>query len=229
MAAPQNQTWEVLTQEIVACRRCPRLVNWREEVARVRRRAYRDQEYWGKAVPGFGDPEARIHIVGLAPGAHGANRTGRVFTGDGSGAFLFRALHRAGFANQPYSVHRDDGLAIKDVFISAVCRCVPPNNRPDPDEIEACLPFLREEITLLKAQGIVVLGKIAFDHTLRLYRQMGYDLPKFIFGHGMVHSLGPGLPWLIASYHPSLQNTQTGKLTEAMFDEVWEKARTLLR
>ncbi len=220
------------------CRRCPRLVAWREEVARVKRRAYRDQEYWGRPAPGFGDPQARILVVGLAPGAHGANRTGRVFTGDGSGEFLFRALHRAGYANRPSSVHIDDGLALKDIWIAAVCRCVPPANKPLQSEIDACLPFMEREIALLPdLQGVVALGKIAFDNFLRLYNgqvggkarrsSSGQPAPKF--AHGAFYHLDGSRPlWLLATYHPSLQNTQTGRLTEAMFDAIWAQTRALL-
>jgi uracil-DNA glycosylase family 4 len=180
-------------------------------------------------VPGLGDPEARVLVVGLAPGAHGANRTGRLFTGDGSGSFLFRALHRAGFASQPAALHREDGLKLFDLYISAVCRCAPPGNKPTQEEIDACLPYLAQEMPLLvNLQGIVALGKIAFDNTLRLYRQKGLAIPRLHFAHGAVYSLGDGLPWLAASYHPSRQNTQTGRLTEAMFDEIWAKVRELL-
>jgi len=222
--------WIVLESRVISCRRCPRLVAWREQVALERRRAYRDWNYWGKPVPGFGDRRARVLVVGLAPGAHGANRTGRMFTGDGSGVFLYRALHKAGFANQPETLHRDDGLQLTDLYISAVCRCAPPQNKPLPQEISNCLPFLLQEIELLSGlEGIVCLGKIAFDNTLRLYRSQGRHIPSLEFSHGAFYSLGEGLPWLLASYHPSRQNTQTGRLTEPMFDEIWEKARSLLR
>lgn len=220
--------WEDLEKEIVGCRRCPRLVAWREEVARTRRRAYRDQVYWGRPVPGFGDRQARVLVVGLAPGAHGANRTGRMFTGDGSGEFLFRALHRAGFANQPTARSRDDGLQLKGLFIGAVARCAPPDNKPSPAEIQNCLPFLEREIDLIgDVRVIVALGQIAFDYCLRIYRSRGANIPRLKFAHGAVYSLGEGLPWIVASYHPSRQNTQTGRLTEAMFTEIWEKARRL--
>lgn len=223
------QHWQTVEDAIVACQACPRLVEWREEVARTRRRAYRDQEYWGKPVPGFGDHQARVLVVGLAPGAHGANRTGRVFTGDGSGEFLYRALFKAGFANQPTGRHRGDGLVLNDLYISAVCRCAPPGNKPTTQEIANCLPYLQQELSLLKRlKVIVVLGQIAFDYTLRLYRQNGYQIPKVSFGHGAVESLGDGLPWLVSSYHPSRQNTQTGRLTEAMFDEIWMRVVELL-
>ena len=216
-------------ESIVACRKCPRLVAWREQVAREKRRAYRDVEYWGKPVPGFGDPRGRVLVVGLAPAAHGGNRTGRVFTGDSSGDFLYRALHRSGFANQATARHRDDGLALRDIYIAAVCRCAPPANKPAPDEIANCLPYLAEEIRVLeRLQVIVVLGRIAFDNMLRIYRQQGHNIPKLGFAHAAVFELGENLPWMVASYHPSRQNTQTGRLTEAMFMEVWEKVRRLV-
>jgi uracil-DNA glycosylase family 4 len=216
-----------LNAEIIACRKCPRLVAWREEVARLRRRAYQDWDYWGKPAPGFGDPHARVLVVGLAPGAHGANRTGRMFTGDGSGDFLFRALHRQGFANQPSSTHRDDGLKLQGLYIGAVCRCAPPQNKPSAGEIAACLPFLAREIDNLEnLTGFVALGRIAFDHLLALLRGKGWSIPPLPFAHGALYQLGDGLPWLLASYHPSRQNTQTGRLTEAMFDQVWETVRT---
>jgi uracil-DNA glycosylase family 4 len=232
--------WSTLESTITSCRRCPRLVAWREEVARVRRRAYRDDDYWGKPVPGFGDRDARVLIVGLAPGAHGANRTGRMFTGDSSGDFLYAALHRAGLANQPISRGRDDGLALRDAYISAACRCAPPDNRPAADELAACLPFLAAEIALLpRVRVIVALGRIAFDAVLRVY----VDLQPFDrlragsvtfnrkapqFAHNAFASLDPGLPTLVASYHPSRQNTQTGRLTAEMFDAVWTQVRDRL-
>lgn len=231
------ESWREIEDEILNCRRCPRLVAWREEVARVRRRAYRDQEYWGRPITGFGDRQARLLVVGLAPGAHGANRTGRVFTGDGSGSFLFKALHAAGFANQPTSTHAGDGLELCDVYISAVCRCAPPENKPTREEIETCLPFLEREMALLnRAQVVVALGKIAFDYLVKIYRGQGYALPRLDFMHGAVYRLAewspdesPGGPVLIASYHPSRQNTQTGRLTEAMFAEIWQQARRQLQ
>jgi uracil-DNA glycosylase family 4 len=226
----QNEALQALTETIAACRKCPRLVEWREKVARERRRAYRQETYWGRPVPGFGDPQARVLVVGLAPAAHGGNRTGRPFTGDRSGDFLYRALHRAGFANQPVSRHAGDGLALRDLYIAAVCRCAPPANKPTPQELAACLPYLAQEIALLdRVQVIVALGRIAFDNTLRLYRQAGRDIPRLEFGHAVSHPLGAGLPWMVASYHPSQQNTQTGRLTEAMFDQVWDKVLDLLQ
>jgi uracil-DNA glycosylase len=212
--------------QIIACRHCPRLVAWREEVARTKRKAYQDWEYWGKPVPGYGDPQARVLIVGLAPAAHGANRTGRVFTGDGSGDFLFPSLFRAGFANQPESKQRDDGLQVKDIYFLSVCRCAPPANKPLPEEIENCRPHMLAEMGQLgRIEGVVALGKIAFDNVLTAYRQRGCAIPRLSFGHNILHELGEGLPWLLASYHPSRQNTQTGKLTAEMFDCIWDRAR----
>ncbi len=222
--------WQDLNQRIVACRKCPRLVAWREEVARKPPRAYKDWSYWAKAVPGFGDPQACVLIVGLAPGAHGSNRTGRMFTGDSSGNFLYRALHKVGFANQPVSTSAADGLELTDVYITAVGRCVPPDNRPAHAELLNCRPYLLEEMALLtQVQGIVALGHIAFDNLLEIYRGQGVTLPRLAFAHGALHEIGAGRPWLLTSYHPSRQNTQTGRLTEAMFDRVWETARSLLR
>jgi uracil-DNA glycosylase family 4 len=236
---PQEE-WQLLESQIVACRRCARLVAWREEVARERRRAYRDEEYWGRPVPGFGDHRAHLLVVGLAPGAHGANRTGRLFTGDSSGQFLYSALYRAGFASRPDSHHRDDGMILRNAFLSAACRCVPPANKPSRHELLACLPFLEREIALLEnLRVIVALGRIAFDAVLRLYPvkrpssvEPGAEAPigseRPIFGHAAVHRLDAAGTWLIASFHPSRQNTQTGRLTPAMFDEIWVQARRRL-
>jgi uracil-DNA glycosylase family 4 len=225
-------TWDSLDLAITTCRRCPRLVAWREEVARVKRRAFRDETYWGRPVTGFGDRSARVLIIGLAPAAHGANRTGRMFTGDSSGDFLYAALHRFGFANQPASRSRDDGLTLHDVFISAACRCAPPDNKPAPAELTACLPFLRQEITLLPdLRVIVALGRIAFDIALQVYADLQlstFDRTTPKFAHNASYSLGPGLPALVASYHPSRQNTQTGRLTAEMFDQVWARVQRLL-
>jgi uracil-DNA glycosylase family 4 len=221
--------WDELDAEVTGCRRCPRLVAWREEVAATRRRAYRDEVYWGRPVPGFGDRSARVLVVGLAPAAHGANRTGRMFTGDSSGDFLYGALNRAGFANRPVSRARGDGLALQDLYISAVCRCAPPDNRPAPGEIGNCLPYLEREMALLPdLRVIVALGRIAFDGVLAVYRGQGHAVARLPFGHGLVQRLGEGLPWLVSSYHPSRQNTQTGRLTEAMFDQVWAEVRGLV-
>ncbi len=224
-----HEALQRLAEEVTACRACPRLVAWREEVARVKRRAYRDWEYWGRPVPGFGDPDARLLVIGLAPGAHGANRTGRMFTGDDAGAWLIRAMHRAGFASQPTTTHREDGLRLYDAYITAVVRCVPPKNRPTAQEIANCRPFLQKEITLLpRVQVVVALGRIAFDGYLAALRHMGHTIPRLRFAHNELHPLPNGLPYLIASYHPSRQNTQTGRLTEAMLDAVFTQARALL-
>ena len=215
---------KTLHAEIIACRKCPRLVEWREEVARVKRKAYRDQEYWGKPVPGFGDPHARVLVVGLAPGAHGSNRTGRMFTGDASGNFLYSALHRVGFANRPVAVSLDDGLALSDLYITAAGRCAPPDNKPTPGELNTCQPYLEHEIEILKPKVIVALGRIAFERVLRIYSARN---SAWKFAHGATYHLDAG-PWLVCSYHPSQQNTLTGKLTVDMFDAVWARARSLL-
>lgn len=230
---------EDLNRQIVACRKCPRLVAWREQVAIVKRRAFQDWQYWGKPVPGFGDDHGSVLVVGLAPGAHGSNRTGRQFTGDGSGAFLYPALHRAGYANQSGSTSRDDGLRLSDMYITACARCAPPANRPTPQELENCQPYLVREIELLQPGVIVCLGRTAFERILRIYSQR---LSAFKFKHGAYYRLERGgasppdaggraaLPaqvWLVCSYHPSLQNTLTGRLTPRMFDQVWKTARKL--
>lgn len=219
-----------IEQQVTSCRKCPRLVAWREEVARVKRKAYRDKEYWGKPVPGFGDPMARILILGLAPGAHGSNRTGRMFTGDGSGNFLYPALHRAGLASQPEATEKGDGMVLNDIYISAVCRCAPPENKPTREEIINCLPWLALEMqALTQLQGVVVLGKIALDGLLSL--PVFDTLPKkqIQFGHDRFYETLPGLPWILCSYHPSLQNTQTGRLTAEMFDRIWQRAKSKIR
>jgi uracil-DNA glycosylase family 4 len=221
---------ETLNATIITCRKCPRLVAYREHVAEKKKKAYQSWVYWGKPVPAFGDIHGRVLVVGLAPGPHGSNRTGRMFTGDSSGVFLFSALHRAGFTNQATSVSRDDGLAVEDMLISAVCRCVPPDNKPSRSEMENCLPYLEQEIEFMKnLQVIVALGRIGFDNVLRIYRSWGNNVPRIDFKHGGVYTLGEGLPALVASYHPSQQNTQTGRLTFQMFDVVWHKAKHLLK
>jgi uracil-DNA glycosylase family 4 len=224
-----SSVFQLLEEEVVGCRVCPRLVAWREAVAQQRRLAYREQIYWGKPVPGFGDLHARLMVVGLAPGAHGSNRTGRMFTGDSSGIFLYAALHRAGFANQARVVDQDDGLELRDIFISAVCRCVPPGNKPTSDEIHNCLPFLVREMAILQPQGVIALGRIAFDGLLDIFSHLGNKLAQIKFSHGAFYRLGKGLPWLLSSYHPSRQNTQTGRLTPYMFDQIWQTARSELR
>jgi uracil-DNA glycosylase family 4 len=214
---------EELERRVVACRRCPRLVEWRELVAREKRAAFREEEYWGKPAPGFGDPAAGVYILGLAPAAHGANRTGRVFTGDRSGDWLFGSLHRTGFANQPTSVSRDDGLRLTGAFVAAAVRCAPPANKPLPSERDNCLPYAAEELELLPVRAIVALGAFAWDAALRL---AGPVRPKPKFGHAAEAAL-PGNRTLIGCYHPSQQNTFTGRLTEAMTDAVFDRARQL--
>ncbi len=245
-----NNSWQTLLNDITTCRACPRLVKWREQVARDKRRAYQDWDYWGKPVPGFGDPLGRVLVVGLAPGAHGSNRTGRMFTGDSSGDTLYSALHRAGFASQPTSRHHDDGLTLTDAFITAVGRCAPPGNRPSPEELVRCRPFLAREFTLMpQVQVLVALGQIAFEGCLRILRVYEFDyeagaeaspplpsvsrvsrLPKF--GHGLSYLFSRAASgerkYLVSAYHPSRQNTQTGRLTQAMLDEVFILARSLL-
>jgi len=212
-----------LNKEVLACRKCPRLVEWREEVARIKRKAYQDQEYWGKPVPGFGDPKARVLVVGLAPGAHGSNRTGRQFTGDASGGFLFPALYRAGFANQSSAESRSDGLILKDMYITASGRCAPPRNKPKSEELNNCQPYLEREIGIIKPKVIVCLGRIAFDRILKIFSVKD---SKIKFGHGALYTLDNGI-WLLSSYHPSQQNTSTKKLTVKMLDEIWKKAKGL--
>ena len=214
--------WDLLNETIIACRKCPRLVNYREEIARTKRRAYQDQDYWGKPVPGFGDRHARVVVVGLAPGAHGSNRTGRMFTGDASGEFLYRALYKAGLANQPTATSRDDGLELSGIFITAICRCAPPDNKPSTLEAANCLGYLSSELALLgKVDGLVALGRFALDWSLNLYRSMGNPFPPVEFRHGGFTPASGDRPWLLTSFHPSRQNTQTGRLTEAMFDSIW--------
>lgn len=217
--------------EIVACRRCQRLVAYREKVAREKRRAFREWTYWGRPVPGFGDPRAQLVILGLAPAAHGANRTGRVFTGDRSGEFLYRMMHRAGFSNQPASLHRDDGLELKDAYITATVRCAPPANKPLLSEILNCRPYLEQELELLRPRAVLALGKIAWDSYLAILKSRGLIRSRaaYRFAHAAEARLPDGLPRLFASYHPSQQNTQTGKLTEAMFLRVLLRVRRFLQ
>jgi len=219
-----------LQQEVVACRLCPRLNDHCAHVARVKRRAYLDQEYWGRPVPSFGDPSAAVLVLGLAPGAHGSNRTGRPFTGDRSGEILYRVLHSTGFASQPESISRGDGLTLTGAFITASVRCAPPGNKPTPEEIGCCRGFLERELTLLPNLRVVVaLGKIAFDVYLSILRDQGVIASRspYLFAHNALHRFGPGHPALISSYHPSQQNTSTGKLTEKMLLDVFRKARSL--
>lgn len=219
-----------LQQAVIQCRRCPRLVQFREEVAQRKRRAYKDWEYWGKPVPSFGDPEAQVLVVGLAPAAHGANRTGRMFTGDRSGDLLYRALYETGFANQPTSVSRDDGLELYNIYISATIRCAPPGNKPLREEIENCREFLRREFELLRNVRILVaLGRIAFDSCLALLKEKSYveRRSQYRFGHLRVYRFEDQYT-LVCSYHPSQQNTLTGRLTYGMFLEVFQRVRTLV-
>jgi uracil-DNA glycosylase family 4 len=220
-----------LETAIVSCNRCPRLVEYRQQIAETKRRAYLDQAYWGKPVPSFGPVEARLLILGLAPGAHGANRTGRVFTGDSSGNLLYRVLYKAGFASQPTSTSADDGLRLINARISCPVRCAPPQNKPNPDEIANCRGWLEAELQLMKnLTVVVVLGKLAFDNYLRLAKDAG-KLPRrrsFVFSHGGEYDMGRGQPILLAAYHPSQQNTFTGKLTEEMLLDVFARARALL-
>jgi uracil-DNA glycosylase family 4 len=220
-----------LNRRIVRCRFCPRLTVYRERIGREKKREFRDWDYWAKPLPSFGNSRARLLIIGLAPAAHGGNRTGRFFTGDSSGRWLFRALHKAGFANQPTWQRRDDGLKLLDCYVTAVLHCAPPDNKPLPREIEQCSVYFDEELKRLKHLRVVIaLGKIAFDNYLKRLRRLGVALPKPLprFAHNTIHEPGDGLPTLIASYHPSRQNTNTGKLTEPMFDAVFERARQLL-
>jgi uracil-DNA glycosylase family 4 len=218
----------VLQQTIIECRGCPRLVAWRERIAREKRAAFRDAEYWGKPVPGFGDPRARLLIVGLAPAAHGGNRTGRVFTGDRSGDWLFGALHRAGFANQPTSTGRDDGLKLHDAYIAACVRCAPPDNKPTPEERDRCLPFLVREVQLLaRLRVLLCLGAFAWHGALAALAELGHRAaPRPKFGHGAMAAVGPYQ--LVGSYHPSQQNTFTGRLTQPMLDAVFQRCHFFL-
>lgn len=220
---------ELLNDEIVSCNQCARLRGHCSEVARVRRRAYMDQQYWARPVPSFGDPKARVLALGLAPGAHGSNRTGRPFTGDGSGDFLYPVLHEAGFASQPFATSREDGMKLTDLWITSVARCAPPGNKPTPDELRNCAPWLDREMALLKHLRVVVcLGRIAFDGLFAHEIRVGSPLPRseFPFAHGAEYSLPSGVT-AIASYHPSLQNTNTGKLTKSMFLAIFQRARKL--
>ena len=218
-----------LNRQVIACTLCPRLVAYREEVARVKRRAYRDCEYWGKPVPGFGDPQARILVLGLAPGAHGSNRTGRPFTGDASGKFMYPVLFETGFANQPHATDRDDGLKLKDLYITAAVRCAPPDNKPLPSELANCAPYLDREVeALVRLKVVVALGRIGFEAYLNHLKRRGLLESKkpYLFQHGAHYKMPDG-KILLASYHPSNQNTQTGKLTRPMFLKVFKDAARL--
>lgn len=226
-----RDTLQLVTHDVVSCALCPRLVAHRTEMARIKRRAYLDWEYWGKPVPPFGDPRARLLVIGLAPAAHGGNRTGRMFTGDRSGDFLYGALYETGFASQPTSVSREDGLTLTDAYITAAARCAPPDNKPLPEEFARCRPYLERELDLLKDLRVVVaLGKLAFDAYLGILRDRGVIASRapFVFGHGALYRI-PKAPALLASYHPSQQNTSTGRLTAAMLRDVFEQARAILQ
>jgi uracil-DNA glycosylase family 4 len=219
-----------LNREVVSCTRCPRLVEYRERIAREKRRAYLDWEYWGKPVPGFGDPEARVLVLGLAPGAHGSNRTGRPFTGDASGKFMYPILYEAGFSNQPNATDRDDGLQLKNLYITAAVRCAPPDNKPLPEELGNCAPYLEREMAGLKRVTVVVaLGRIGFEAYLNYLKRRGMLRSKnpYPFQHGASYKMPDGRI-LVASYHPSNQNTQTGKLTREMFAKIFEQATHLV-
>jgi uracil-DNA glycosylase family 4 len=219
----------LIQQQIIACRKCPRLVAWREQIAIERVRRFAAEDYWGKPIPSFGDPKARLLIVGLAPAAHGGNRTGRIFTGDRSGDWLFATLHKFGFANQPTSISRDDGLVLTDCYISAAIHCAPPQNKPLREEKENCFTFLLEEMAMLKnVRAMVGLGKIAFDTVLNARKERGFELEKRpVFAHGCEALFTNGIT-LLGSYHPSQQNTFTGKLTRLMFDTVFRRARKII-
>ena len=226
------QALEVLERETIACRKCPRLTAYRELVAGTKKRAWREWDYWGRPVASFGDPEARLLVIGLAPAAHGGNRTGRVFTGDRSGDFLFRALYETGFASQPSSLSRDDGLALRDAYVTAAVRCAPPANKPLPEEFRNCRPYLERELdALANLEAVVALGRVAFDAYLSILLDRGAIRRRsdFRFAHGATHATAPGQPILVASYHPSQQNTQTGKLTAKMLRDVFLQARRIIR
>jgi uracil-DNA glycosylase len=226
----QADELKVLNEEIVACRKCPRLVRHRERVAREKRRAYREWTYWGKPVPGFGEAHAQLLILGLAPAGHGANRTGRMFTGDRSGDFLYASLDKAGFANQSTSKRRDDGLQLKDAYITATCRCAPPDNKPLPKEIANCRAYLERELEILKPKAILALGKIAWDAYLEILKQQGVIASRALyrFAHGAEAEPVAGGPRLFGVYHPSQQNTQTGRVTPAMYAAVLGRIRRFL-
>ena len=224
------QALRIIQQEVAQCRKCPRLVTYREKVAREKRRAFREWEYWGRGVPGFGDPGAKLLILGLAPAAHGGNRTGRVFTGDRSADFLFETLYKAGFANQATSLRRDDGLKLKNLYIAAAVRCAPPENKPLPSEIQHCRSYLERELEILEPQAVLALGKIAWDAYLDLLKQQGRIASRsgIHFSHGAECPMGEDLPRLFGVYHPSQQNTQTGRVTEAMYASVLNRIRKFL-
>ena len=221
---------EILHNQIIACRRCPRLCEYTAKVSQTKRRAYIDWDYWGRPVPSFGDPAARLLILGLAPGAHGSNRTGRMFTGDRSGDILYKVLHKTGFASQPGSSSRTDGLSLRDAYITAAAHCAPPGNKPLPEELRNCRPFLERELELLtNVRVVVALGKIAFDTYLDILKKRGVIASRsaYVFGHDREFRIAADVPRVIASYHPSQQNTSTGKLTEKMLADVFRRARKI--
>jgi uracil-DNA glycosylase family 4 len=229
--AQKNSQLHALNEEIVGCRKCPRLVSYREKVAREKRRAFREWTYWGKPVPGFGDPHALLLILGLAPAAHGANRTGRMFTGDRSGDFLYAALHKVGFANQATSRHRDDGLRLKNAYLSATCRCAPPDNKPLPEELSNCRGYVEREIEIFKPKAVLALGKIAWDGYLEILKQRGIipSRAPYKFAHGAEAEMAAGTPRLFGVYHPSQQNTQTGRVTPTMYAQVLRRIDRFLK
>ena len=220
----------ILNEEVTACRKCPRLVLYREKVAKEKRRAYRDWTYWGKPVPGFGDPRAEVLLLGLAPGAHGSNRTGRMFTGDRSGDFLYGALHLAGFANQPSCSHREDGLALTNAYITAAGRCTPPGNKPLPEELLNCRAYLERELEIVRPRVVLALGKIAWDAYLGILKSKGAITSRaaYAFAHEAEVKLPGALPLLVGAYHPSQQNTQTGRVTPAMYAKVLQRIKRFL-
>lgn len=226
----KEKALKIIADEVCACRKCPRLVKYREKVAREKRRAYREWEYWGRGVPGFGDPRAELFILGLAPAAHGGNRTGRMFTGDRSGDFLCKALYKAGFANQPTSLHREDGLRLEKAYVAAAVRCAPPGNKPLQSEIENCRGYLRRELEILRPKAVLALGKIAWDAYLEILKVDGKIATRsaYKFGHGAEVEIANGLPRLFGVYHPSQQNTQTGRVTQEMYARVLRRIRRSL-
>ena len=230
LPSPANEL-RILNEEIISCCKCPRLARFRESVASSKRRAFQNWEYWGRPIPGFGDPQAQLLIIGLAPAAHGGNRTGRAFTGDRSGDFLFEALHRAGFASQPKSVSRNDNLQLKNAYIGVAIRCAPPANKPLPSEFQNCRPYLEAELHILKPKAVLVLGGIALRAYLQILKQEGLisSYAAYPFAHGAVHQLPDSFPRIFASYHPSQQNTFTGRLTQAMLSRVLLDIRNYLQ
>jgi uracil-DNA glycosylase len=224
------QELKLIAEEVSVCRKCPRLTKYREQVAREKRRAFRDWEYWGRGVPGFGDPEAKLFVLGLAPAAHGGNRTGRVFTGDRSADFLYEALYPAGFANQPTSVRRDDGLRLRNAYVAAAARCAPPENKPLPSEMLNCRGYLERELAILRPKALLALGKIAWDAYLDLLKSHGKIASRaaYKFAHGAEVEIAPDLPRLFGVYHPSQQNTQTGRLTQEMYARVLKRIAQFL-